>query len=236
MLDFVADPVRPSPLGVGFYTAPEVARLLRIPAKNINRWLGGYQFSTGERDVEMAPLWEPHLPRGEKHLELSFRDLIELRFVQAFLKAGVSLRTVRHCIQLARAATDDDRPFSTRRFKTDGKTIFLESLTGANDGALLDLRRHQFVIKQVIERTFKDLDIEDDAVARWRPFNGKSSIVVDPKRSFGQPVTSRYGVPTIALADAVKAEKSEQRVAYLYNVSPGAVRDAMAFERSLLAA
>lgn len=236
MLDAVSDQVRPVPLGVGYYTAPEVARLLRIPAKNINRWLGGYEFNTGVREIEMAPLWQPQLPRGEKHLELGFRDLIELRFVKAFLDAGVSLRTIRICIKLARSYADDDRPLSTRQFKTDGKTIFLESLADSDEGSLLYLKRRQYVIKQVIERTFKDLDIEDDAVARWRPFNGKASIVIDPKRSFGQPVVSRYGVPTVVLAEAVKAERSEDKVAYLYSVSSSAVRDAVAFEQSLHAA
>src|SRR5688572_17413532 len=82
------------PLGVGYYTAPEAGRLLHIPARNINRWLGGYRFSSKGHDVDMLPLWQPQLPRAEKHLELGFRDLIELRFVKAFLDAGLSLLTI----------------------------------------------------------------------------------------------------------------------------------------------
>jgi uncharacterized protein (DUF433 family) len=236
MLDVAAPPLEPTPLGVGFYTAPEVARLLRIPVKNINRWLGGYQFAAGERETTMPPLWEPQLPRGEKHLELGFRDLVELRFVQAFLREGVSLQTVRHCLEMARTLARDDRPFSTRLFKTDGRTIFREGITAKGEGELLDLKRRQYVIKQVIDRTFKDLDLEDDIVARWRPFHGKASIVIDPKRSFGQPVLTRYGVPTVALAEAVTAEGSEGRVAYLYEVPASAVREAVAFEHYLRAA
>ncbi|MES0174250.1 hypothetical protein [Mesorhizobium sp. M0006] len=87
-----------------------------------------------------------------------------------------------------------------------------------------------------IERTFKDLDIEDDAVARWRPFNGKQSIVIDPHRSFGQPIASKYGVPTVALAQAVEAEGFVEKVAPLFDVSATAVRDAMKFEESLQSA
>ena len=30
------------PLGIGYYTVPDAARLLRIPDVNIRRWLVGY--------------------------------------------------------------------------------------------------------------------------------------------------------------------------------------------------
>jgi uncharacterized protein (DUF433 family) len=101
---------------------------------------------------------------------------------------------------------------------------------------MLDLKKRQFEMKQVIERSFKDLDIENDAVARWRPYRNKASIVIDPTRAFGQPIAMRFGVPTIVLADAVKAEGSVARAAWAYEVPAAVVRDAVNFEASLLAA
>jgi uncharacterized protein (DUF433 family) len=172
----------------------------------------------------------------DDHLEISFRDLIELRFVKAFVDAGVGLLAIRNCLAFARECVNDDRPFSTRRFKTDGKTIFLESMERSGETKLLDLKRHQYVFSHVIERTFRDLDIEDDTVARWRPFKGKQSIIIDPNRAFGQPIAARFGIPTVALAEAVTAEGSVGRVARLYDVTPVVVRDAMEFEKSLRAA
>lgn len=224
------------PLGVGYYTVPEASRLLKIPARNIRRWLGGYShINKGER-VDIPPLWKPQLPQYDDHIELGFRDLIELRFVQKFIDAGLGLKSIRNCLEYAKECVEDDRPFSTRRFQTDGRTIFLDTLRNTGDGELLDLKKHQYVLKQIIERTFKDLDIEHHAVVRWRPFNGKSSIIIDPARAFGQPIAAKAGVPTIALADAVKAEGSEQRVAALYELSEAVVRDAVKFEEFLLAA
>ncbi|MBR0663877.1 DUF433 domain-containing protein [Roseomonas hellenica] len=224
------------PLGVGYYTAPEAGRLLHIPARNINRWLGGYRFSSKGHDVDMLPLWQPQLPRAEKHLELGFRDLIELRFVKAFLDAGLSLLTIRRCLERAREYLRSDHPFSTQQFRTDGRTIFLESMSETAPSELLDLKKRQYVIKPAIERTFRDLDIEADSVARWRPFRGKASIVIDPNRSFGQPVATKYGVPTVVLADALEAEGSPDRVARLYDLPVSVVQDAIAFERSLATA
>ena len=34
----------------------------------------------------------------------------------------------------------------------------------------------------------RDLDLADGSVVQWRPFNGKSSIVIDPARSFGNEI------------------------------------------------
>ncbi len=224
------------PLGIGYYTAPEAARLLEMSARAINRWLGGYNYlDRGERTV-MEPLWTPQLPRFDNHLELGFRDLIELRFVRSFIKAGLGLKTIRSCLEYARVCVNDERPFSTRRFRTDGRTIFLDTLNQSGNNELLDLKRHQYVLARVIEASFKDLDVDSATVTRWRPFNGKSSIVIDPERAFGQPIAARSGVPTATLADAVKAEGSIERVVILFKVSSQVVRDAVNFEKRLRAA
>jgi uncharacterized protein (DUF433 family) len=92
------------------------------------------------------------------------------------------------------------------------------------------------VFKQVVEQSFKDLDLDGDIVTRWRPFRGKDSIVLDPTRSFGQPVASVSGVPTIVLADAVKAEGNLSRVAAIYEIEKSVVQDAVKFHEELLAA
>jgi uncharacterized protein (DUF433 family) len=223
------------PLGIGYYTVPEASRLLKIAPRNINRWLGGYRYEVGDETLSMPPLWTPELPSREHHLELSFRDLIELRFVTAFMEAGLGLKTIRTCLDYAKECVSDQRPFSTRKFRTDGNTIFLESARRTGDAELLDLKKHQFVIRDVIARTFKDLDIEDDAVARWRPYRGKRTIIIDPQRAFGQPIAASSGVPTVALADAAKVEGSIQRVAQLFDVAKSVVRDAINFEKSLAA-
>ncbi|MER9031120.1 hypothetical protein [Mesorhizobium sp. M0674] len=195
----------------------------------------GLHLRREEVEHRIAPLWSSQWPIIDNHLEIGFRDLIELRFVKAFTGAGVGLLAVRK-IEYARECVNDERPFSTRRFQTDGRTIFLEGIERSGETKLLDLKRRQYVFRQVIERTFKDLNIEDDAVARWRPFNGKQSIVIDPHRSFGQPIASKYGVPTVALAQAVEAEGFVEKVARLFDVSATAVRDAMKFEESLQSA
>lgn len=228
-------PTQEVPLGIGFYTAAEAARLIQTSPRNVHRWLDGYSYPEGKQSRRMPPLWSPQLPRFDEGLEIGFRDLIELRFVNAFVKAGVGLKAIRNCLEYARECVRDYHPFSTRRFLTDGRTIFLESLKRSGENELLDLKKRQFVFRDIVQRTFKDLDIEDKAVVRWRPFEGKASIVVDPARAFGQPIAARFGVPTAVLADAVESEGSVERVMRIFEVSRASLLDAVAFERILSA-
>ena len=221
-------------LGTGSYTVPEAARLLREQPRNIRRWLGGYTFARTGAATQMPPLWPLQLPI-EGHLELGFGDLIELRFVVAFVRAGLGLKTIRHCLTHARDIIGVDRPFSTGLFRTDGRSLFLESLQ-ADGRELLDLKRKQYVFRDVVEQTFKDLDLQDGEVTQWRPYGGKPSIVLDPHRSFGQPIASASGVPTATLADAADVEGSVERAAFLYDVSVPVLRDVLAFEHQLRAA
>lgn len=225
------------PLGVGYYTVPEAARLLRMPARNARRWLGGYTFRHKGVERSMGPLWVPHLPSYDGHIELDFRDLIELRFVHKFTEAGLSLVLIRACLEQARELTNDPRPFSTRRFRTDGRSLFMETIREiGKDSELLDLKKRQYAIGPVLESSFKDLVFDDDVVTHWRPLPGKRSIIIDPTRAFGQPIADEAGIPTVTLSEAVKAEGTAKRVAYLYGVAEAVVKDAETFERSLLAA
>jgi len=232
------------PIGVGYYTAAEAARLLKTEPRNISRWLGGYSYRGRDGHIiKTTPLWRPQLPRLDDSLEIGFRDLIELRFVLAFMKHGVGLGVIRRCLDNARKIIGQERPFSTHRFRTDGNSIFLESFREHQESAkhhgssaVVDLKTNQMVFKQVVEPTFRDLELADGSVIQWRPFNGRPSIIIDPARSFGKPLAAEYGVPTIALAHAAAAENSTRRVASLFDVPVVVVNDAVAFERSLMAA
>ena len=223
-------------VGIGLYTLADAAHLLKTPRRNLRRWMLGYDYTRDGTTRHVQPLWKSDIQFEDSEVELSFRDLIELRFVKAFTEKGIGLKAIRHCLDFAQECIQSDRPFLSGKFRTDGKTIFLESLEKSNDPKLLDLRNKQFVFKTVVEQTFRDLDLEDNIVSQWRPFRGKQSIVIDPMRSFGQPVASDSGVPTIALAEAVEVEGSAKQVAALFEVDLKVVRDAVKYHQELQAA
>jgi DNA-binding transcriptional MerR regulator len=230
-------------LGRGAYSAVEGLRLLNfdrtgrgraVSRQTITRWLRGYDHGD-DRDRHSDPLWQPDFANENQQIELSFRDLIELRFVKSFRDLGLSLPAIRECYERAAVAVQDARPFSTQRFRTDGKTIFLDITEDLGDGEMIDLRRRQNVFRTVIEPSLKDLEFDASVVARWYPLgSARKSIIVDPLRAFGRPL-ARAGVPTSILKSAVQIEGSIARVACLYEVPTGEVRDAFAFENRLAA-
>lgn len=130
----------------------------------------------------------------------------------------------------------DQRPFSTQKFRTDGKTIFFEIIDAVREGQLLDLKRRQNVFHRIVQPSLHDLEFDADALARWFPM-GKShkAIVVDPARAFGRPIINDGGVPTQTIAQAISVEGSVERVAKLYELPLAAVREAVAFEKQLAA-
>lgn len=222
-------------LGLGLYTAAEAERLIGVPARRIRRWLLGYTFHHGDRSRPSDPLWQPQLPRLGREVELGFRDLLELKFVDAFVKAGVSLHAIRRALAIARDLAGDRHPFSTARFRTDGRTVFLQVHEETGEHTLLDLLKRQYAFNRIVEPSFRDLDLENGVAARWWPMSHARSVVLDPERNFGHPIVADYGVPTQALADAVAAESSVPKVAKLYGLPPRSVRDAVEFERRVTA-
>jgi len=215
--------------GIGAYSPPEAGRLLGIPPSTLRHWLFGYSYDHhGPRTVQQ-PLWRPQYGVDREEPLLGFRDLLEARIVRGLRDAGLGMPTIRQCLAFSRELVDDDHPFSTRRFRTDGKTLFLETETG-----VLDLKLRQQVFRRVIAPSFVDLDYDADAASRWWLNPGKKTLVIDPERSFGQPIVAQTGVTTARLAQAVIAEGSIERVALLFEISRSTVRDALAFERQTL--
>jgi uncharacterized protein (DUF433 family) len=129
----------------------------------------------------------------------------------------------------------DDRPFSTQKFRTDGKTIFLEITEKDHDTGMIDLKRRQQVFRTFIEPGLRDLEFDGSIIARWYPLGIKHrSVLIDPSRSFGRPIFRR-GVPTEVLAEAVKLKGSIEAVASLYEVPKPEIRSAIEFEQRLAA-
>lgn len=211
--------------GTGIYTLKESGRLLGVPSSTLRHWLFGYRYDHHGPVMTQEPLWPAQYGTDQEEPVLGFRDLLEARIVRGFREAGLGMPTIRACLKLAREVVGHSHPFSSARFRTDGATLFIEQ-----DGGLLDLRTRQRAFRKVIEPSFKDLDYNVEAASRWWLLPNKRTVLLDPQRSFGQPIIGESGIRTASLAQAYAAEKSVGRVARLYEIKPSLVRDALAFE------
>jgi uncharacterized protein (DUF433 family) len=85
------------------------------------------------------------------------------------------------------------------------------------------------------ESLFDNILYADDLAERWNPNSRTPRVVVDPKIAFGHPVVADAGVPTRCLFEAYLAEGSIDVVADLYKIDLEGVRQAVEFERRLVA-
>jgi len=217
-------------VGVGLYTPSEAARLLHVGVPKISRWLRGH--SIGRQHYN--PLWTPQIDLGDGKVFLGFRDLMEVRIANSFIKHGVSPQRIRSAIQEARAIIGDERPLSTNRFRTDGREIFLRVVETDEKGEqrerLLNLFRRQYEFKQIIEPLLKSIDFDQSgAPFQWWPRGRRGQIVVDPTRAFGQPIDAVSSVPTAILARAGQYQ-GVQAAANAYEVPEASIKRAMQFE------
>lgn len=224
-------------LGVGIYTIPEAAKLTGVASSRIRRWIIGYSYAYDGEMRSSSPVWESELPVIEDKVAIGFHDLVETRFINAFITHGVSLRTIRLASLKASEILGTRHPFATQRFMTDGRDIFYEAVTESGDNNVLDIIKSQYAFKQIISPAlYKTLEFsESDELLRWWPIGKAKKVVIDPRRSFGQPIVSNEGVPTVVLADAYRVEGSYKRVANIYDVSITSVKVATEFERKLAA-
>lgn len=222
-----------SEFGIGAYTPTEAARLLQMQPVTLRRWLYGYEYDHDGQPCEQPPLWNAQYDSEQDGQLLGFRDLIEARIVHALRRSHIGLPTIRLCIQRAKEMLGEEHPFSTRAFKSDGKRIFLEITKGVEEPRLYDLRDKQHVFRDFVLPSLQGLEFGDDRAERWWLEPSRKTIVADPRRSFGQPIIHKSGLLTARVVQEVKAEGSAERVAKLYEIPIGAVRDALRFESRL---
>ncbi|MCT9119090.1 DUF433 domain-containing protein [Cupriavidus gilardii] len=224
--------------GIGLYTFQEASKLTGIPARDLRRWLHGYAYrrKVDRGAVPVRPLWEPELSRAEID-GISFHDLLEVRFVRAFRQHGVSLQTIRLASEKARQLFNLPYPFTSRRFQTDGRTIFASAVRATGEIELLDLIKGQYAFQKILEPSlYQGIDFgPDDAALRWYPSPCSKAVVLDPQIAFGKPVVTEGQVRTSILYASFLAENDRHFVAKMHEVPLSAVDTAIAFEERLAA-
>ncbi|MFL6196986.1 MAG: DUF433 domain-containing protein, partial [Thermoanaerobaculia bacterium] len=166
----------------------------------------------------------------EDSVALTFRDLLEVRFVQFFRARGVGWKVIKQAAECASEIIQDSHPFSTKRFKTDGRSIFAEIVQATGEESLLDLAKRQYEFKSFVEPfLFEGLEFSNLGIApvRWWPLGRNRRVTIDPERAFGQPICTPESVPTTILAKAYRAEGSIDAVARWFMVHPKSVADAV---------
>ena len=230
-----------NPLAIGFYTIRDAARLIEVGSKTrIAGWLRGYP------GREIDPLLARDFQPIEGKQELSFLDLMEVRFVEHFREQGVSVRALRQALQTARQIFGDDKPLVSQkiRFVTteDRKNVFVEealkpAAKETEDTRLWSLLNRQYEMYEfIMDRLARGVvfDPATQIATRWAPRPDEfPTIHVDPRVAYGQPALPS-GYPTQVIYEAWQAEDEDYgTVADGFNIGLEDVQTAVMFERKI---
>lgn len=210
-------------LGEGIYTPRQAARLVGTTTQQVFRWTRG----SGPTE----PLWRAHYHGLDDTTEISFADLIEVRVVRAFRRAGISLQAIRFAIEHAKEKFGTDHPLSSMQFQTDGKEILMRALDRDDHHVSLSKKRPgQKVFTEIVKQSLNDLEYDQDLAVRWRP---RTSVVIDPNRQFGEPILDEFGISTRIISEEFHEFQSLEYLSRVYEISKKAVRQAIDYENFL---
>lgn len=214
-------------LGTGIYTPGEAAVLLRERPRTVRRWAFG-----------RLPVIKTDLPELEGQVALTFVELVELLYIRAFERAGLTWPAIRAAAEAAARLFGTDHPFALRQFYVDPRSVYAAIEEQDGSESLVQLAGHgQHVLAALVKPYLEQLDFDaDDVASRWWPMGRMGGVVIDPHHAFGAPVVEGAGIRAKVLSDAYQAERTLhgdralERVAWSYEVTPEHVHAALNFE------
>lgn len=216
----------------GIYPVPSVARILHERNRTIDRWALGY----ARRGKRYEPAVTTDIPpMGSEHV-LTFLELVELMFIQAALKSGLSWRKVRDASRVAaRLLKNEPHPFAAKRWFADPAGLYLKLGEENEEEILVEVAGHaQVSMEPILAPYLQQLVFDLRGVAQqWYPNGVGSHIVLDPRRAFGHPVTTKGGIPTDTIAALHSAGDSIESIAAWFRTDEAEVAAAVDYERSL---
>jgi uncharacterized protein (DUF433 family) len=209
-------------LTVPAYRVFEAARYARTTQQTIGNW----ERIRGNRIGAIT--------RRSDREGLSYLQLIEVGVVAAMRKSGVSLLKIREAREYLCNAFDSSYPFAHYRFKTDGKSLFMDydQIVKIDKDKLLALNENgQLAWNEILRALLHEFeyDLELGTVLRWRVDGYESPVSLDPRIAFGSPNVN--GVATWVLRERWKSGESIADIAGDYDIPMPIVYSALRFEQ-----
>ncbi len=222
---------------VPLYSLGEAAQIVGVPKLTVRNWTGDEVSATQKRCTEscgalLTWLWSDEF-QGPG---LSFAGLAEALVLTALRLSGGPLSQMRPAIQELRMRIDIPYPLASRRLYADRVRLlgdFYDQVAEAglnqsrSESAIPSGDRRTFVGS--IENYFRLIDYDEDNYACLirLPAYVRARVVVDPLRSFGQPIFECGGVRVADVIDRFKAGESLQRLEDEFGIPIEQLKDAV---------
>ena len=188
------------------YTVAEAARALDVSPSTFATWAKGYT-RTAPRStaVSASPVVTAITTPTRGTPTIPFVGLAEGMVLAAVRHAGVPLQRIRPALMVLAANLGADHALASERLFTDGAELAFDYAERSNApdaqlaGQLVVIRSGQHVFADIVQEYLKRIDYSPDGYARLLrlPAFHRAEVIVDPWRSFGQPIFGRGGARVI---------------------------------------
>lgn len=207
------------------YSYADVDRLVGLHAGTARRWLEGYE--------RQGHVYEPVLrPEPSGSDEVTWGEMVEARLLAEFRDRRVPVQRMRPAIvrlrdEFGRYPLAHAQPF----LDVEGRELVqvVQRAVGLERGLeLVVIRDGQYVLTDAAERFRSAVEYDDSVAGLLRPDPRTPDVVMDPRRTFGQPAVRN--VRTDALAEDYRAGTGREELADLYDLTLRQVDEAIRFE------
>lgn len=212
-------------LGLGIYTVPDIAHILKIPVIKVNRWIKEYWDKKLAKNFDLSYSWQSGDSRA-----VNFYTLVELCICLKLNEAGVPTKAIIEAHQTLGNIFKTPYPFASKfilsKISTDTKKIYFSE----GDKVIYSLDVHRQFNIEFVKLFFKNIDFNEDSLAgRLWPLGKEKHIIVDPAHQFGQPVILNTNIYPETLYTLFKAGEPIDFIAHVYEVTEQEVNDAIEF-------
>ena len=175
------------------YTFAEAARFLGVPTSTFSTWAKGYVRRPPGRQAVRGAAILTSVEAPHNFPVIPFVGLAEGMVLAAFRRGGVSLQHIRQAVSILEREIGIEHALATRRLYTDGAVILYDyaDAEDADDLAgLTEVVSRQKVFSPVVREYLKRIEYGNDGWAEKlvSPATPRPVVVIDPRRSFGQPI------------------------------------------------
>ncbi|MFI5495293.1 DUF433 domain-containing protein [Actinoplanes sp. NPDC051859] len=203
----------------GLLNLAQAGRYLRVPQQTFHNWARGYR--RGEPLLHVVD-------RESTRLPVSFIALAEGHVLEALRDAGMRMQKIRPALVRLQAEFGREYVLTSRELATDGIDVLWDFARSKEGEGLIAGDTGQHVLRDIVQDYMTYISWDDNDIPRqlelrhWLP----SKVVVDVRRSFGQPIFAGSGTRVADVAGMMKAGEDAGTVAEEFGLDIADVRTA----------
>lgn len=220
---------------VPLYSVSDAARHIDVPRTTFDTWARGYSHASKGRALVRAEPVVTAIGTGPGP-RIPFIGLAEGFVLAAFREAGVPLQRIRPALTRLQDELGLAHVLASKSLYTDGAEVLYDYAESCDDTVaaksardLVVVRNNQRVFKEVVDAYLRRIDFSDDGWASLihLPQYGGADVVVDPGRSFGEPIFAHGAARVEVVLGRFKAGESLESLNEEFGVPVSQLIDAL---------